>query len=91
VACWIALDDVDGDNGTVLIGSEGKGDDATQVKQIVEALAGSVVFMSSRLAHKSTGNGSSHFRRAFMPQYASRPFLDRTSSLPLALAIPIHF
>ncbi|KAI8328498.1 hypothetical protein BC941DRAFT_444800 [Chlamydoabsidia padenii] len=89
VACWMALDDVNEENGTVLIGSLGKGKEAEQVKHSIRAPAGSIVFMSSRLAHKSTGNASSRFRRAFMPQYSSRPFLDPLSGLPIALAIPI--
>ena len=38
--------------------------------------AGSIVFMSNRLRHKSTGNTSSRFRRVFMPQYSLNPLLS---------------
>ncbi|KAI8092735.1 uncharacterized protein BX664DRAFT_328015 [Halteromyces radiatus] len=84
VACWMALDEVNEENGTLMIGST-----VEKVQEIIQLPAGSIVFMSSHLLHKSTGNASSRFRRAFMPQYAKRSMLDPDSGLPIALAIPL--
>lgn len=75
IACWTALDDVNRLNGTVIVEDD----------HVVEIPAGSILFMSSHLLHKSTGNTSTQFRRAFMPQFSSLPILDKTKShLPLA-------
>ncbi|ORZ17691.1 hypothetical protein BCR42DRAFT_490404 [Absidia repens] len=93
VACWIALDDVNENNGTLLVGPlNDKSADTNanqQIKEIINIPAGSVVFMSSHIHHKSTGNASSRFRRVFMPQYSSRPLLNPQSFLPVALAVPL--
>ncbi|KAG1169290.1 hypothetical protein G6F70_008912 [Rhizopus microsporus] len=53
VACWTALDDVNRVNGTVIV----------EDGHVVEIPAGSILFMSSHLLHKSTGNASTQFRR----------------------------
>jgi ectoine hydroxylase-related dioxygenase (phytanoyl-CoA dioxygenase family) len=71
IACWTALDAVDQINGTVTIGSLA---DKIATK-VVTAPAGSVLFMSSKLLHHSTGNSSDKFRRAYMPQYSLKPLL----------------
>ncbi|KAI9250581.1 hypothetical protein BDA99DRAFT_522886 [Phascolomyces articulosus] len=70
VACWIALDPVDEFNGTIML-CDLREPHGEPVKVIVPA--GSVVFMSNQLRHKSTGNKSSRFRRVFMPQYSLNP------------------
>ncbi|KAI9302967.1 hypothetical protein BJ944DRAFT_110485 [Cunninghamella echinulata] len=90
IACWIALDPVNEENGTLHIkdinNSHQHGDSASL---IVEIPAGSIVFMSSHLLHKSTGNASSKFRRVFMPQYSKRPLFNLKTFKPVALAVPI--
>ena len=68
VACWTALDDVNRVNGTVIV----------EDGHVVEIPAGSILFMSSHLLHKSTGNASTQFRRVFMPQFSTLPILDKT-------------
>lgn len=46
-------------------------------QQIIRVPAGSIVFMSDQLLHKSTGNASQQFRRAYMTQFSSSPLLSR--------------
>ncbi|KAG2187214.1 hypothetical protein INT44_004886, partial [Umbelopsis vinacea] len=66
VACWTALDDVDENNGGLTIKPlDGSGE------HLVNVPAGSIVFLSNRVVHKSTANQSRRFRRAYMPQYSS--------------------
>ncbi|ORY93267.1 hypothetical protein BCR43DRAFT_496615 [Syncephalastrum racemosum] len=72
IACWIALDDMSQKNGTLLVRPLGQG--GNNQDEWVETRAGSIVFMSNRLLHKSIGNPSSQFRRAYMPQYSAKPF-----------------
>ncbi|KAG9304938.1 hypothetical protein G9A89_003106 [Geosiphon pyriformis] len=70
---------------------------------VLEVKAGTIVFLSGFVRHCSFGNASSHFRRAFMPQYSAgivrKPeWIDKTESarqtdVPideqlLALAVP---
>ncbi|CDS12980.1 hypothetical protein LRAMOSA05164 [Lichtheimia ramosa] len=83
IACWIALDDVDQHNGTLLIGDPEKEQEATPVC----VSAGSIVFMSDQLFHKSTGNASGKFRRVFMPQYSKVP-MTRHGKDVVGLAVP---
>ncbi|KAI9246199.1 hypothetical protein BY458DRAFT_528133 [Sporodiniella umbellata] len=86
IACWTALNDVNELNGTLVL----------QDHTLVDVPAGSIVFMSSHLLHKSTGNKTSLFRRAFMPQFSTEPFVDLDKPhLPLSerclgLAINCH-
>ncbi|CAO3609316.1 unnamed protein product [Cunninghamella echinulata] len=90
IACWIALDSVNEKNGTLHIkdiNNSHQHEDNTNL--IVEIPAGSIVFMSSHLLHKSTGNASSKFRRVFMPQYSKRPLFNPQTFIPVALAVPI--
>ena len=47
------------------------------------------VIMSSTLLHASLPNNSSSMRRAWMPQFSARPICHKSSSIPLALAVPI--
>ncbi|CAO3637077.1 unnamed protein product [Mucor hiemalis] len=69
VACWTALDNVEEHNGTVeIIDFQGR-------NEMIHASAGSILFMSNKLRHKSTGNASSKFRRAFMPQFSTKPIV----------------
>ncbi|KAI8977577.1 hypothetical protein BDF20DRAFT_875607 [Mycotypha africana] len=88
VACWTALDDVGASNGTVEL------KDFQGGERMLEAPAGSILFMSSQLLHKSEGNGSAAFRRAFMTQFSTKPLLHYgRDHLPLAaqcvgLAVP---
>lgn len=42
---------------------------------VLQAPAGTVLFMSNQLLHKSTGNLSNTFRRVYMPQYSKRPLV----------------
>ncbi|RKP36171.1 hypothetical protein BJ085DRAFT_37210 [Dimargaris cristalligena] len=105
VSCWVALDDVHKDNGTLILDPYPTSTDhsgtslsldeyiehhtradssypPSQVgssllteptrKPIVSIPAGSVVIMSGWVRHCSLANRSSHLRRCWMPQYASR-------------------
>ncbi|GAB5593861.1 hypothetical protein Unana1_08761 [Umbelopsis nana] len=75
VACWTALDDVnevrdalfEQDNGSLIIRPMDGSPEYT-----VKVPSGSIVFLSNKVVHKSTANGSRRFRRAFMPQYSSK-------------------
>ncbi|KAI8879188.1 hypothetical protein K501DRAFT_257217 [Backusella circina FSU 941] len=81
IACWTALDAVDQTNGTVVIGSLSD----KNTTKVVTAPAGSVLFMSSKLFHHSTGNSSDKFRRAYMPQYSIRPLVyPNKGGIPLS-------
>ncbi|KAG0185412.1 hypothetical protein DFQ28_009382 [Apophysomyces sp. BC1034] len=71
LACWIALDPVSLINGTLTV-EDLENDETT----VIDVPAGSIVFMANHLRHKSTGNRSALFRRAFMPQYSTRPMQD---------------
>ncbi|KAF7730260.1 hypothetical protein EC973_002503 [Apophysomyces ossiformis] len=82
VACWIALDPVTLENGTLLVESLKNGETT-----VVEVAAGSIVFMSNRVRHKSTGNKSALFRRAFMPQYSTQPMQDSATEY-IGIALP---
>ncbi|CDH50812.1 predicted protein [Lichtheimia corymbifera JMRC:FSU:9682] len=84
IACWIALDDVDQHNGTILLGDPEKEQEATPVC----IPAGSIVFMSDQLYHKSTGNASGRFRRVFMPQYSKVPMIGHGNGDVVGLAVP---
>ncbi|KAI8374231.1 uncharacterized protein BYT42DRAFT_395923 [Radiomyces spectabilis] len=86
VACWTTLDPVDADNGSIALSAFGS--TGPSITQVVEAPAGSIVFMSNKLFHKSTGNATSKFRRVFMPQYSARPLLETNTSRCVALAVP---
>ncbi|KAL1924564.1 uncharacterized protein VTP21DRAFT_4218 [Calcarisporiella thermophila] len=114
ISCWIALDDVDENNGTLFIEpyvSEYSEDvtpnnldeysqfhrglaklyppitDAQSSSQVtVRIQAGSIVFMSGYVRHRSIGNSTSKFRRVFMPQY-SAGVVKSPKGGPLALAI----
>lgn len=55
--------------------------------KILKASAGTVLFMSNQLLHKSTGNSSHLFRRAFMAQFSTCPLLDDLQQC-VGLAIP---
>ncbi|KAH8555147.1 hypothetical protein BGW37DRAFT_525256 [Umbelopsis sp. PMI_123] len=66
VACWTALDDVDESNGSLTIKPLDGSDE-----YLVNVAAGSIVFLSNRVVHKSTANQSRLFRRAYMPQYSA--------------------
>ncbi|KAI9314981.1 hypothetical protein BX666DRAFT_2113765 [Dichotomocladium elegans] len=83
VACWIALDAVDKANGTLLLA-----DPHENHPVVVQAPAGSVVFMSNRLNHKSTGNTTHRFRRVFMPQYGPQPLVMGGKPVGLAIECP---
>lgn len=75
IACWTALDEVNESNGTVVL----------EDQSIMTMPAGSILFMSSQLIHKSAGNSTNLFRRAFMPQFSTVPFVDSDKShLPLS-------
>ncbi|KAI8047675.1 uncharacterized protein B0P05DRAFT_576239 [Gilbertella persicaria] len=77
VACWTCLDNVAESNGTVeLVDFKGQ-------PYVFEATAGSILFMSNRLLHKSTGNATSKFRRAFMPQYSKQPMMKSNQCLAI--------
>ncbi|KAL0086812.1 hypothetical protein F4703DRAFT_1927667 [Phycomyces blakesleeanus] len=91
VACWTALDPVNCKNGSLLLGDikdngSGKGNGVS-----LDLPAGSIVFMSNRLLHKSTGNASALFRRVFMPQYSLKPFYDTEKAGYVGLAIKCSF
>ncbi|KAG2215662.1 hypothetical protein INT45_002765, partial [Circinella minor] len=89
VACWIALDSVDESNGTIMI-SDLENPHGEPFPVIVPA--GSIVFMSNRLRHKSTGNTSSRFRRVFMPQYSLNPLMSiDNNEKAIGLAIQCTF
>lgn len=84
IACWTALDKVEEHNGTVeIIDFQGN-------KKVIYASPGSILFMSNKLLHKSTGNSSRLFRRAFMPQFSSRPILyyDERHDRCVGYAVP---
>ncbi|GFR51196.1 hypothetical protein Agub_g13543 [Astrephomene gubernaculifera] len=51
--------------------------------------AGTVVVFLDTLLHASGPNHSRHMRRAWMPQFSSRPILRRTDGQPVALAMPL--
>ncbi|CAO3623858.1 unnamed protein product [Cunninghamella blakesleeana] len=94
IACWIAVDSVNEENGTIYIKdpSSNENDHHHDEDSLAISIpAGSIVFMSSQLLHKSSGNASSKFRRVFMPQYSKKPLLDPQTSLPIALSVPINF
>jgi ectoine hydroxylase-related dioxygenase (phytanoyl-CoA dioxygenase family) len=75
IACWTALDPVNENNGTIeLVDFLGQ-------PMILQAPAGTVLFMSNQLLHKSTGNSSRTFRRAYMPQYSKKPLVNSDSAL----------
>ncbi|KAI9497919.1 hypothetical protein BDB00DRAFT_802548 [Zychaea mexicana] len=91
VACWIALDPVDEVNGTIMV-SDLKNPAADPF--VVRVPAGSIVFMSNKLRHKSTGNAGRLFRRVFMPQYSLNPLLsleDDGDAKAIGLAIKCTF
>ncbi|KAG2176342.1 hypothetical protein INT43_005576 [Umbelopsis isabellina] len=67
VACWTALDEVDQNNGSLTIRPMDGGADME-----IKVPAGSIVFISNRVVHKSTPNNSRRFRRVYMPQYSSK-------------------
>ncbi|ORX60490.1 hypothetical protein DM01DRAFT_1404747 [Hesseltinella vesiculosa] len=90
IACWIALDDVDEHNGTLYLGTMADKHSEAHGHHVVNIPAGSIVFMNCRLWHKSLGNESSLFRRAFMPQFCKRPVIDPDTNLPVAMAIPFE-
>jgi ectoine hydroxylase-related dioxygenase (phytanoyl-CoA dioxygenase family) len=69
IACWTALDPVNENNGTVQLV------DFLGQSLVLQAPAGTVLFMSNQLLHKSTGNSSKTFRRAYMAQYSKKPLL----------------
>ncbi|KAI8140568.1 hypothetical protein BJV82DRAFT_623120 [Fennellomyces sp. T-0311] len=87
VACWIALDPVDEENGTIVL-SDMQNPGREPAKVVVPA--GSIVFMSNQLRHKSTGNASHLFRRVFMPQYSVNPLLSLESNEVRAIGLAIR-
>ncbi|KAI8988875.1 hypothetical protein BDB01DRAFT_833911 [Pilobolus umbonatus] len=93
IACWTALDPVNPMNGTVEIGSL-HSQDSYQESRVADIPAGSILFMSNRLPHRSTGNASSKFRRAYMPQYSTHPLTAHnpasSSCQYVALAVPCN-
>ncbi|CAG8646275.1 1472_t:CDS:2 [Ambispora gerdemannii] len=86
IACWIALDDMSKENGTLYI----------EPYPIIEVQAGTIIFMSGFVKHCSFGNVSSCFRRVYMPQYSAgivyNPKLsldqDKSGKQLLALGVP---
>ncbi|KAF9402403.1 hypothetical protein BGZ94_004942 [Podila epigama] len=54
---------------------------------LIQVPAGSVVFLSGFVRHCSLGNGSSKFRRAFMPQYSIGKVLNAEGGY-ISLAVP---
>ncbi|KAI9016291.1 hypothetical protein CLU79DRAFT_764300 [Phycomyces nitens] len=97
VACWTPLDPVNKTNGTLLLrgledtnsGNENKNYSDNEI--VLELPAGSIVFMSNRLLHKSTGNSSALFRRVFMPQYSLEPICNPKETGCVGLAIKCTF
>lgn len=63
------MDTVNEKNGTIEI------KDFLGNQEIICVPAGSIVFMSDQLLHKSTGNASNKFRRAYMTQFSASPLL----------------
>jgi ectoine hydroxylase-related dioxygenase (phytanoyl-CoA dioxygenase family) len=51
--------------------------------------AGSMIIIASQMLHRSTGNKSDQYRRAYMPQFSSRPICSTDSNQPLVFAVPI--
>ncbi|RKP10310.1 hypothetical protein THASP1DRAFT_27902 [Thamnocephalis sphaerospora] len=97
VACWIALDDVNEaatynawHDARAARYSPQNAHDVQAVSETVHSLAltaGSILIMSARVRHCSTGNGSGRTRRAYMPQY-SAGVVAGPDARPLALAVP---
>ncbi|KAI9251119.1 hypothetical protein EDC94DRAFT_622292 [Helicostylum pulchrum] len=86
IACWTALDSVTEHNGTIEI------EDFLGTHHTICAEAGTIVFMSDQLVHKSTCNLSSKFRRVYMNQFSASPLYHLDSDQQcLALAVPSPF
>jgi ectoine hydroxylase-related dioxygenase (phytanoyl-CoA dioxygenase family) len=51
--------------------------------------AGSIIIIASQMLHRSTGNKSNDYRRAFMPQFSSRAITSENSKQPLVFAVPL--
>ncbi|KAI8083747.1 hypothetical protein BDF21DRAFT_492653 [Thamnidium elegans] len=86
IACWTALDSVTEHNGTIEIR------DFLGTHHTICAEAGTIVYMSDQLVHKSTCNLSSKFRRVYMNQFSASPlyYLDSDEQC-VALAVPSPF
>ena len=50
--------------------------------------AGAAVLMSPFLPHRSEGNRTSEWRRAFMPQFSAQPIMEDDGK-PVGLAVPL--
>ncbi|KAK9842877.1 hypothetical protein WJX74_003801 [Apatococcus lobatus] len=100
ISIWVALDDVDEDNGCLHIlpkwrqpqtSPRDSAEHALPSESIVMSLtAGDAVVMTDKLWHCSGPNRSSHFRRAWMPQFSTQPITCQILKRPIALAIPVQ-
>ena len=85
VSLWLALDDVDRENGCLRVRGDGAAGDADDEGVPLVLRAGDVVAFSSRLWHRSGANTSARPRRAFYAQYSFDPIT--MGGAPLRLAI----
>ena len=89
VSLWLALDDVDRENGCLRVRGEADGAPAAAAGDDagvpLELRAGDAVVFSSRLWHRSGANTSARPRRAFYAQYSFDPIT--MGGAPLRLAI----
>ncbi|KAJ2077562.1 hypothetical protein H4R24_005059 [Coemansia sp. RSA 988] len=98
VSVWTPLDYVSEANGTVLIdpfpdpsqpGIYPPSTSVTRSPVIASMSAGSALFMDGRVRHCSTGNTTSTFRTAYMPQF-SLGAITTADNTYAALAVPIE-
>eukprot|EP00939_MAST-03C_sp_MAST-3C-sp1_P004759 g4759.t1 len=88
-SCWVALDDVSGENGALHFPGDG-GDRSEAGDVVVSAEAGDVVVFSSHTLHRSGPNTTDCPRRAFYAQYSTKPIVrprgGRSEVLSYAIA-----
>ncbi|KAJ2775876.1 hypothetical protein IWQ57_000033 [Coemansia nantahalensis] len=100
VSVWTPLDDVCEANGTVLLdpfpdprqpGVYPPPGTSTPTPIAACMAAGDALFMDGRLRHCSSGNGSSAFRIAYMPQFSQAPITAGDGLAALAVPLASDF
>ncbi|PIA17666.1 hypothetical protein COEREDRAFT_40552, partial [Coemansia reversa NRRL 1564] len=99
LSIWTPLDNVSEANGTVLIDPfpdssspaiyPSLSPSGTRKPVVATMSAGSALFMDGRVRHCSTGNASSSFRTAYMPQFSLGAITTPNNSY-VALAVPLE-
>jgi ectoine hydroxylase-related dioxygenase (phytanoyl-CoA dioxygenase family) len=81
LTCWIALDDVTEENGSVYLRPYSRSGIRSYVKHITDP-AGTIVVFSSVMMHRSGPNLTDRLRRVYLAQYSGEVIMNKDGLTP---------